>query len=355
MKINLHSLLGSTRALEEKYKDIYGEGEYGGEVSALREKILKRYVLIVVLIILTLIYSATAGNQSAAKVKVRDGQLISVERPKKGEAPVRLDAKVWASSEDVQVGAEKRILIAPQNAVKAEEGMLKEEPESVRLERKISTVTRSLNQDTTSGSIVLPTQLEDGTKLRWQQINRSSSPILIFVFLFTGFLVYKSRYDSVLAEEKTAKASIIRELPEFINKLVLLLSSGIVMQVAIEKIIDDDIKLRGGNTTYFYDQMRKIYHKSKETNAPMHIEFYRFARRSKVRELVRVTGILMDNVSKGSDLVIKLQREGEMLWFARKKQSEEKGRLAETKMTLPLVILLLVLVMITIAPALLGM
>ena len=152
-----------------------------------------------------------------------------------------------------------------------------------------------------------------------------------------------------------AKTSIIRELPEFINKLVLLLSSGIVMQVAIEKIIDDDIKLRGGNTTYFYDQMRKIYHKSKETNAPMHIEFYRFARRSKVRELVRVTGILMDNVSKGSDLVIKLQREGEMLWFARKKQSEEKGRLAETKMTLPLVILLLVLVMITIAPALLGM
>ena len=121
-----------------------------------------------VLIILTLIYSATAGNQSAAKVKVRDGQLISVERPKKGEAPVRLDAKVWASSEDVQVGAEKRILIAPQNAVKAEEGMLKEEPESVRLERKISTVTRSLNQDTTSGSIVLPTQLEDGIKLRWQ-------------------------------------------------------------------------------------------------------------------------------------------------------------------------------------------
>ncbi|MGI6256469.1 MAG: type II secretion system F family protein [Anaerovoracaceae bacterium] len=355
MKIYLQSLLGSTKTLEEKYKDIYGEGEYGGKVSALRRKILKRYALIVVLIILTLIYSATDGNQSTAKVKVKDGQLISVERPKKGEAPLLLDAKVWASSDDVQVGAEKQILIAPQNAAKAEKGILKEEPESVRLERKISTVTRSLNQDTASGSIVLPTQLEDGTKLNWQQTNRSSSPILIFVFLFTGFLVYKSRYDSILAEEKTAKASIIRELPEFINKLVLLLSSGIVMQAAIEKIIGDDIKLRGENTTYFYDQMRRIYYKSKETNAPLHVELYRFARRSKVRELMRIAGILMDNVSKGSDLVVKLQREGEMLWFARKKQSEEKGRLAETKMTLPLVILLLVLVMITIAPALLGM
>lgn len=38
-----------------------------------------------------------------------------------------------------------------------------------------------------------------------------------------------------------------------------------------------------------------------------------------------------------------------------KKQSEEKGRAAETKMTFPLVILLLVLVIITVAPAMIEL
>ncbi len=43
------------------------------------------------------------------------------------------------------------------------------------------------------------------------------------------------------------------------------------------------------------------------------------------------------------------------MWIGRKKKAEEKGKLAETKLTFPLMILLLVLIMITVAPALLGM
>ena len=51
----------------------------------------------------------------------------------------------------------------------------------------------------------------------------------------------------------------------------------------------------------------------------------------------------------------KLQAESEILWMNRKKNCEERGRLAETKLTLPLVIFLLVLIVITIAPALLEL
>ena len=50
-----------------------------------------------------------------------------------------------------------------------------------------------------------------------------------------------------------------------------------------------------------------------------------------------------------------MKRENELLWFARKQQSEEKGRLAETKLTLPLMILLMVLIMVTVAPAMMEM
>jgi tight adherence protein C len=43
------------------------------------------------------------------------------------------------------------------------------------------------------------------------------------------------------------------------------------------------------------------------------------------------------------------------MWQNRKKRVEELGKLADTKLTFPLTILLLVLIMVTITPALLAM
>ena len=87
----------------------------------------------------------------------------------------------------------------------------------------------------------------------------------------------------------------------------------------------------------------------------MHWELREFARKSGIKELIRVANIICDNVSKGTGLTEKLQAESEILWMNRKKNCEERGRLAETKLTLPLVIFLLVLIVITIAPALLEL
>ena len=70
---------------------------------------------------------------------------------------------------------------------------------------------------------------------------------------------------------------------------------------------------------------------------------------------MRISNIINDNISKGSGLTDKLQSECETLWLARKRNSEERGRLAETKLTLPLTLFLLVLVVITVSPALLEL
>ena len=45
----------------------------------------------------------------------------------------------------------------------------------------------------------------------------------------------------------------------------------------------------------------------------------------------------------------------EILWISRKKNCEERCRLAETKLTLPLMIFLIVLIVIVITPALLDL
>ena len=89
-------------------------------------------------------------------------------------------------------------------------------------------------------------------------------------------------------------------------------------------------------------------------------EFRDFSRSSEhsgegSRELMRISNIITDNISKGVELTDKLQSESETLWLSRKRSSEERGRLAETKLTMPLTVFLLVLVVVTVSPALLEL
>ena len=93
----------------------------------------------------------------------------------------------------------------------------------------------------------------------------------------------------------------------------------------------------------------------------MNREFREFARAHRsaggdtAKELMRISNIISDNISKGVELTDKLQRESETLWLNRKRDCEERGRLAETKLTLPLTFFLLVLIVITVSPALLEL
>ena len=152
-----------------------------------------------------------------------------------------------------------------------------------------------------------------------------------------------------------AKESILKELPEFINKMILLINAGVVINTAFITIMNEREKMQMYDKNYFYGQMKNIYIKVTRARGSLNSELKSFAKRSGVRKLMRFSNIIDDNIEKGVGLVEKLKRESEILWFARKKQSEEKGRAAETKMTFPLVILLLVLVIITVAPAMIEL
>ena len=70
-----------------------------------------------------------------------------------------------------------------------------------------------------------------------------------------------------------------------------------------------------------------------------------------VSEFSRLAGIIRDNQLQGVDISSKLKNESEILWDLRKKGAEERGRMAETKLTMPLAVLLMVLVLVTAAPA----
>ena len=180
-------------------------------------------------------------------------------------------------------------------------------------------------------------------------------PFFVLIMLLLMFGIYRQSTAKVRRLERDMRHSILRELPGFLNALVLLLNAGMVFESAFLRVVENYAQYKGSRKDYFYDQMREVCVSMKEANASAVSGIAAFAGRCGVREMMRIASIITDSAGKGAALAEKLGRESRMLWFMRKKRSEEKGRIAETKMTLPLMILLMVLILIAVAPAMMDM
>lgn len=149
------------------------------------------------------------------------------------------------------------------------------------------------------------------------------------------------------------KNEIIVMLPAFINQLLLLMNSGATVTEAFCRIAESYEKLDASRQNYFTVQICNIYESSEKNGENVLNGFYNFARCSNVKELARVAGILNENRDRGTDLWDKLAEQGEILWEERKRLAMSKIRLAESKMSFPLGIMLMALIIITAAPAML--
>ncbi len=221
---------------------------------------------------------------------------------------------------------------------------------------RLDELINKLDGSTGRGSLYLPAENGQGTILNWYHKTQDYLPQLLILFLLSIAMTYVQRYAKTEKLAKKRQESIIREFPDFISKFVLLLSAGLVVSTALKKIaLNYDYYNENKFKKPLYEDLAKMQERMRSTNASLTQELKNYAEASGLKEIMRFATIVSDNIDKGSTLAEKLEAEGSLLWHNRKKKAEELGRLAETKLVLPLMILLLVLIMITIAPALITM
>lgn len=162
----------------------------------------------------------------------------------------------------------------------------------------------------------------------------------------------KSKRKKALEQRRE---EILITMPSFINQLLLMMNSGMVMQEAFRRIAEGYGKMEKKRQNYFTTEVWRIYETSLHSGESVITLFYRFSRTSNVKELTRVANIMMENQSKGTDLWYQLAEEGERLWQERKRMALEQIRIAESKMSFPLGLLLMSLLLVTAAPALMQM
>jgi tight adherence protein C len=151
------------------------------------------------------------------------------------------------------------------------------------------------------------------------------------------------------------QSDILSMLPGFLSQLLLLMNSGMTMQAAFRRIAEGYEQMPNCRKNLFTEEVCRIQLKSSQTGENPIRLFYEFGRSSGVRELSRTAGIMAENMSKGIDLWDKIAEESEVLWQERKRMAMEQIRVGESKMSFPLGILMLALLLVTAAPAMMQL
>lgn len=353
-------LLLHRREEEERgrYKAVYGVEQYKEKYEKERRRERQMYLLLGFVFLIAFTMDVFHSIHSPLSVEYDNrGEIRSISRPTGNQGGKLLGMEIIAQSPKGRAAYNGEVLIEPRGSEKGDlhQDVVQDETENERLERKLSMVKHQLNEDRSKKKVSLPRDMDGDISLSWRLVHHSNMPLITMLVVMACFFIYQNQRKKVTRLEKDTKDAIMKELPGFLNKMVLLLNAGVVLQHAFERIVEGNQIMKKGNAGYFYEQLDLVHKRWKETKAPIHNQLMEFSKRSGVKEWMRTCTIISDNVGKGNQLADKLQRESQMLWFMRKKKSEEKGRLAETKMTLPLVMLLLVLVLIAVAPAMLNL
>lgn len=325
------------------------KSEFGSFRDFVLDRENRRTIIMIIVTVLVLFFAKTAKDRfSGTRYIVSDGRTVAGVMRDDENMTVSFPLRIEAEKEGERHLKDVTLTIsAAEESVDAAENKAGGTEESL-LESEISELLSKLSV-AKGKKIMFPLKLEDGTKLVWRKGQSGVELLLIFMAPLIIWFFYingeKKKHDTVKAKADNVK----RALPGFNDHLLLLLGSGLIFRDAFIMIAEG--YRERGKKGYFEDQMIGILDEVKTGVSDIVNVITRKADELGVSEFSRLTGIIRDNQLKGVDISSKLKNESEILWDLRKKDAEERGRLAETKLTMPLAVLLMVLVLVTAAPA----
>lgn len=212
-------------------------------------------------------------------------------------------------------------------------------------------------EESRSKKIVLPSKLDDGSVVTWSKSEKSNRGwmMIIALYVLIGIAVILDKYDKLRKADIDMRKQILKALPRFTNQLLLMMNSGVILSDAFHKICYGYSMMQVEHQGELERNIIAMTESAELTNRSIPLMFSELAKKYSVKELMRISTVLRENEKRGSNIQEKLERESTFLWDIRKVIAREQGKLIDTKMTYPLGLLLVLLIVITMAPAMMSM
>ncbi len=237
------------------------------------------------------------------------------------------------------------------------------EEEALRIARE-QMLTDSEQNSRDEEQWMLPEEWQ-GEKIKWKQVKEDKGILFagaglgIAVLLF--FMADKDLYDNVEKRRQCMR----EKYPEIVHKLILYMGAGLTIRGSFQKITENFI------TTKREKEEQKDYKKQKhykeeqavyeeilylcrelQTGVSESAAYEHLGKRTGVQEYIRLGTLLTQNLKKGSNtLLVRLQEEAEKANEGHMHYVRKRGEEAETKLLLPMVMMLLVVMLLIMLPA----
>lgn len=201
-------------------------------------------------------------------------------------------------------------------------------------------------------NMILPKEYE-GKTLIWKNKveHRAYLGFFIVPILVLVLLLCKNKDLSKLVEERQIQLNY--DYPEIVSKLALYIGAGMTTQGAFIKIAREYEK-RNKKKKYAYEEML-ICVREIENGRPVGQAFELFGRRCQNPNYMKMSTLLSQHIKKGNAHISEeLMSEASWAFEERKQQVRQQGEKTGTKMLVPMMILLFIVMTMILAPAFLN-
>lgn len=209
------------------------------------------------------------------------------------------------------------------------------------------------NQNTlTENKLELPTEVGE-QNITWSMVRKKEGGSLLILGVLAAVLIYFFMDKDLWTRVDKKNQEMLLDYPDIINKFTLLVGAGMSLSNAWKKI-SRDYSEGGGAYKYAYEEMN-ITARELSIGVSEITAYERFGRRVKLLPYLRFSSFLARNVKKGSkDLLEQLELESLEAFEERKELAKRLGEEAGTKLLIPMMFMLVMVLAIILVPAFLS-
>ncbi len=222
--------------------------------------------------------------------------------------------------------------------------------EEAMLYAELSRTVDEINAGTEEKTVELPGTV-GGLKAGWRTDADPAAPKIALTAALLLAAIWIGRYESLEKKLKSRAKSLEDQTPEVMTRLVLLLDAGLVTESALKELAENSKEEDGP----LFKALPDIRDLCLNSNISFSHAFHSFAVSGGIRELIRFSSLIEENASHGSELSDKLRSESARMHGERLNKAKARAKEAETKLCMPLMLLLVALLLVSAGPVLINM
>lgn len=220
-----------------------------------------------------------------------------------------------------------------------------------KLWQKIEETVRQKEEETQSQSKMEFPAMVEGNRIFWQEEKEDTSKLFLLLLLVAAALAYWGKSRDYERKREERRKQLLLEYPEVVNKLTLYLEAGMTIRNAFLKMGEDYKKQKNEKVHYVYEEILATGYELQ--SGISEVEAYdHFGKRCQVQAYIKLSTLLSQNLRKGSNELMKmLHQEVDEAFEQRKNLAKKLGEEAGTKLLVPMMIMLCVVMVIIMVPA----